>query len=372
MSMRGQELRHINGHKYKVHVVEQGQTLYAIARVHAVPVDALIEANPGASLGLRLGQELLIPVSAVVKKEAKSAPSLMEDGELRHIAAKKETMFGIAARYHVDVNELITRNPALATGLKEGMEVIIPVSKVAGVKSEELRPADASTVVDHIVQPGETLFALSKRYGVKPEEIQAANGGLAEGLKAGGVIHIPKEGMFEVVQPVTKDSTLVRERYHIALLLPFSVARNDSTLTASASDPNGAHFYEMSRIAAQFYAGAQLALDSLSKQGLNAEVTVLDVGDDQRNWGTTLKSSRIADVDLFIGPFHRSAIEQLARSNSRAHIVCPVPQSNKVLLGNPNVSKVAPGRSDLVKHAARYVAQRHASDNVMMVKPEIV
>ena len=114
-----------------------------------------------------------------------------------------------------------------------------------------------------------------------------------------------------------------------------------------------------------------MAMDSLAKQGLQADVTVLDVGDDQRTWAAALKDPKLAGADLCIGPFHRSAIEQIARSNSSAHIVCPVPQTAKIILGHPNVSKVAPTRSDLVKHAARYVALRHSADNVMVLKPEI-
>ena len=66
-----------------------------------------------------------------------------------------------------------------------------------------------------------------------------------------------------------------------------------------------------------------------------------------------------------------SAIEQLARANPRAHIVCPVPQSNKVILGMPNVSKVSPTRSDLVKHAARFVANRFATANIILLRPDI-
>lgn len=370
LAMSAQEVRMVNGKKHLVHTVEAGQTLYAIARVHAVPVDALLKANPTANEGLRIGQQLLVPMDAVVRKEARSAPTLLEDGELKHVAARKETLFGIARRYQLDVKDLVARNPSLSEGLREGMEVIIPVMKVTGVSGPTLRPADQSTTVDHLVQPGETLFALGQRYDVKPEEIQAANNGLPEGLKAGMTVRIPQQ-QASAPAPLIKDSTLVKERYHVAFLLPFSIARNDSTLEATALATSGPQFYGATRIAAQFYAGAQLALDSLVKQGLNAEVTVLDMGDDSRTWTSVVKSPKLQGVDLFIGPFHRSAIEQLARANSNSHIVCPVPQTNKVLLGNPNVSKVSPARSDLVKHAARYVALRHATDNVIMVRPEI-
>ncbi|MBK8497646.1 MAG: LysM peptidoglycan-binding domain-containing protein [Flavobacteriales bacterium] len=368
--LKAQEVVHVNGEKHLVHIVEAGQTLYAIARVHAVPVDALVTANPESREGLRVGQRLLVPMSAIVKKEARSAPTLLRDGELLHSVAKKETLFGIAKRYQVDLNDLIARNPSLTGGLKEGMEVIIRVSKIAGVNNDLLRPADSTPVIDHVVQLGETLFSLGQRYGVEPSEITALNGGLPEGLKAGMTIRVPQGG--DASEPIERQVPLVpHQRYQVGLLLPFSIDRNDSTLAATGTAPNGPQFYGATRIAAQFYAGALMAIDSMKGLGLNADISVLDLGDDQRRWAAVLKDPAVSGIDLFIGPFHRSAVEQVARVNSHAHIVCPVPQSNKVILGHPHVSKTSPSRSDLVKHTARYVAMRHAADNILLVRPDI-
>jgi LysM repeat protein len=39
-----------------------------------------------------------------------------------------------------------------------------------------MRPAEASHLIDHVAQPGETLFSLGQRYGVKPEEIARIGG----------------------------------------------------------------------------------------------------------------------------------------------------------------------------------------------------
>jgi len=114
-----------------------------------------------------------------------------------------------------------------------------------------------------------------------------------------------------------------------------------------------------------------MAVDSLRSIGLHADVDVVDMGDGLKDWNTVIRQPSIQEYDLFIGPFHRTAIEQLARTNQRAHIVCPVQQSNKVILGMPTVSKVAPTRSDVVKHAARYVANKYAASNVILLRPDI-
>jgi LysM repeat protein len=179
-----QEIREVDGQKYIAHTVLKGQTLYAISRHYAVPVDAITQANPAATQGLSLGQVLLIPVKAQVKKELKVAPAFVE-GELAHTVAKKETLFGIAHKYGVSEGDLHSRNPELANGLRIGMIVMIPVAKVTSVPASEVAPPADDKSTPHLVQAGETIYSLSKRYDLTPEEIQTANGGLSQGLKAG-------------------------------------------------------------------------------------------------------------------------------------------------------------------------------------------
>ena len=356
-----------DGRRYRIHTVEAGQTLYAISRAYAVPVEALLEANPDARDGLSIGQELRIPQDAVVKKDVKTAPTLQRDGELLHTVAKKETLFGIARQYGVDVNTLLARNPDAANGLREGSTLVIPASMGGGSDPAVLQPAAPDRLVDHVVQPGETLYSLGKLYQVAPERIQAANGGLPDGLKAGGTIRIPLAANAEL-PVIPEPPPVLREKYKVALLLPFALDRSDSL--KNVGNTNGS-WYEPTRIAAQFNAGARIALDSLRNLGLNADVLVVDVGDEARTWEAALKRNDLRDVDLFIGPFHRSAIERVITLNPKAHVVCPVPQSNKVILGHPTVSKVNTGRTDLLRFTARYVAQRHGREHVVLLKPDI-
>jgi LysM repeat protein len=363
--LSAQVLRELDGQKYIAHTVLPGQTLFALSRHYAVPVEAITNSNPAARQGLSIGQVLLIPIRAQVKKELKTAPALMES-ELAHIVKKKETLFGIARQYGVEQSDLLTRNPELAAGLKDGMVVVIPVSKVTSVAPEQVKPAVDDKSTSHLVQPGETVFSLSKRFEMSVEDLQAANGGLPAGLKAGTYVRIPAKREPEKPAepaPVVKPPSTIHK---IALLLPFSLEVNDSVQSRSKDKA----FYSVTDAAVQFYAGAQMALDSLEHMGLRADITVRDVGDDAGTWTTALKDPALKDIELAIGPFHRQAIESISRSERKAHVVCPVPQSNKVLLGNPNVSKVMSGRPDQMQHMARYVANHHARDNIILCAPD--
>lgn len=95
------------------------------------------------------------------------------------------------------------------------------------------------------------------------------------------------------------------------------------------------------------------------------------MGDNAGTWAPVLKDPALLQNDLCIGPFHRSAIEALIRAKVKAHIVCPVPQSSKVILGQAMVSKMTPTRSDMVLQTARCVAHAHAQDNIILVRPSI-
>jgi LysM repeat protein len=369
-----QEMRVVEGRRYIVHTVQQGQTLYAIARANAVSVEELLRANTGAADGLSIGEEILIPQDEVDRKALRTAPELGMDGMLRHTVQRKETLFGLSRSYGVAMDSLLAANPAAAGGLREGMVLIVPVRAVTGQAGPVVRPAEPTESTEHSVQPAETLYGLAQRYGTTVEAIQAANGGLAEGLKEGMVIIVPvPPGTEPRPAPVAivtdaPAPAAPRSKFSITYLLPFSVNRNDSALLR---DPVQPRFHDVTRMAASFYAGARMALDTLEAAGFRAEVRVKDSGETPVGWSRALRYPGPADTDLYIGPFHRAAIEQLARSRSGSHIVCPVPQSNRVLLGMTNVSKASPARSDLLGVAARYATQGYAHENIVLLRPAV-
>ncbi|MFZ1686619.1 MAG: LysM peptidoglycan-binding domain-containing protein [Flavobacteriales bacterium] len=353
------------GKKYILHTVEKGQTLFAIGQRYAVPTEVIVKANPAAGQGLSIGQVLVIPVDGVSKKEAKAAPQL-RNGELIHVVQKKETVYGIARKYNVSDADLLGRNPQMADGLKVGMELVVPVAKVTGTAASDVAPAADDGSKSHLVLPKETVFGLCQLYSITEEDLKAANGGLPEGLKVGMYLRIPAK----VEAPLPVDPSIgmdKRERYNVGLLLPFSLARNDSALAHAG----GADWYELTGIAAQFYAGATMAIDSLKGMGLKADIQVKDVGSDAAVWKSALKDPALKNLDLYIGPFHRAAIEEVAGIAGTGQVVCPVPQSNKVLLGRPRVSKVVSGRTEHVQHIARYVARYHGNDNIILLRASI-
>ncbi|MFC5623172.1 DPBB and LysM peptidoglycan-binding domain-containing protein [Algoriphagus winogradskyi] len=93
-----------------------------------------------------------------------------------HEVDPKETLFGISRRYNSPVSDIVNANPVLKQGLKIGQTIKVPFVSMAEI------PAGS---VLHNVVPGETLFSISKKYGVSVESVMKDNGLKGNDLSVG-------------------------------------------------------------------------------------------------------------------------------------------------------------------------------------------
>ena len=89
-----------------------------------------------------------------------------------HIVKEKETLYGISRAYNVSQKVIATENPDVFAGLQVGMVLKIPSEPVVD-ESAEIRETDE--YFHHVVQEGETLYFLSRKYGIDVVEIERAN-----------------------------------------------------------------------------------------------------------------------------------------------------------------------------------------------------
>lgn len=87
-----------------------------------------------------------------------------------HQVDEKETLYAISRRYGTSITAIIDANPDLSTNLVVGNELRVPYTAKA-------KPATAqSNAKVHQVQAGETLYAISRKYGISVEDLKAWNG----------------------------------------------------------------------------------------------------------------------------------------------------------------------------------------------------
>lgn len=85
-----------------------------------------------------------------------------------HRVDERETLYAIARRYGASVDAIVGSNPGLTSSLEVGQIIKIPYT----VKSSARRDAGAST---HRVEAKETMYSISKMYGVSVDDIRRWN-----------------------------------------------------------------------------------------------------------------------------------------------------------------------------------------------------
>nr|WP_293839832.1 LysM peptidoglycan-binding domain-containing protein [uncultured Arsenicibacter sp.] len=143
-----------DGKVFILHRVEDGQTLYGIARRYNSSVETIQSANPTLGAGLQFNQVIRIPTTIAVRKEAKAA------------SADK-----------IDESELYKPEPK-PKNAKEQAELDVKAA-------QRIEKSFPKTPGIHIVEAGQTLYSLSVRYGVLQSEIRTWNNLTNDNLKAG-------------------------------------------------------------------------------------------------------------------------------------------------------------------------------------------
>ncbi len=202
------------GQKVIKHKVKSGESIYSIARKYDVTEKDIYQLNPdlkGKVLGLKTVVEIpnkKYKEEAKKPKESKkeefavpkNAPVEVVAGEyLTHLVTPKQTLYGISKLYGVSMETICDMNPELKTGnLKIGAKLKIPnvqYNPNAVPKTEETPKAEtveiqveaqpSENTLIHKVQPKETLYRISKKYGVSVRELQALNPNIGTGLPVG-------------------------------------------------------------------------------------------------------------------------------------------------------------------------------------------
>ncbi|MEW4922986.1 LysM peptidoglycan-binding domain-containing protein [Algibacter sp. 2305UL17-15] len=124
-----------------------------------------------------------------------------------HQVKKGETIEEIAKRYYVTPFDIYTLNPDAKKGLKPNTILIIPISKANKPKFTEVK--ELQGFKKHKTKRKETLYGISKKYGVAEEDIKKYNTFLyANNLRKGDKLQIP---VFKItkVEAVDENKTYV-------------------------------------------------------------------------------------------------------------------------------------------------------------------
>ncbi len=357
------------------HIVQQGETLYAISRSYNVTVDEIKKANPGLSESLSPGQEIRIPEinDTQTAVPGGNAHPAQQDQVKTHKVVAGETLYSISKLYGVDTDDLKKMNPTAGDVLKTGQILVIP---------------GKSRTVDYIyytAEKNDKLLTIAQKYGVTYSELVALNPGLEKKISKGQQVKIPMKREEKEKQPPAETTEEVaaipkpscdnfkknmQKTYEVALLLPLYLEQLDSTFyTSSGIDRTSYKDFDPLKFI-QFYEGFMMAVDSMKNEGLKMNLHVYDA--DNSTWKITslINKPELSNMDLIIGPFFAEPFNQMSQfaAEKKIKIVNPLSTRDEIVNGNPFVFKLKPSLVHQSEQLAKYITSHKSESNIIIIR----
>lgn len=343
--------------------------------------------------------------------QTESWPKDTVDGVVvyRYTVQKSEGLYRISKNFNVSQEELVTLNPKLQKeGLKFGQVILIPVKDAP-------QSADSS-YVKHVIAPKETLYAISKRYGVSVAELQAANPVVSKNMPIGATLLIPLRASqaaspqpqaevssaLPVPQPQAETPKIAAEApTEEAVALPVPKLQTDSPAEAQSDSADVripvlsldssmvsalplrlAYLLPLQTNASRrdgqmdrfidFYEGALLAIYEAQACGQRFEIFTYDVQKSDTVIQQVLKRGEMQNMDAIIGPAYPAQVSHAALFAKHNRIPCIIPFTNKVsgLEHNPYLVQFNPNAQQEAETAVRLLAAQKDSLQLVFVDPQ--
>ena len=163
------------------YVVKKGDTLWSIARAYGLTVERLKSLNNLTSNNLTIGDSLIVKDSS-----GNSDSSSSVDNNKYYIVKKGDSLYSIARRNNMTVDELKSLNNLTSNILSIGQKLIINSgSKVSNNV--------------YVVKKGDTLWSIANNFNVSVNDLKNANNKSNNSLSIGEQLIIPGKSTGENV-----------------------------------------------------------------------------------------------------------------------------------------------------------------------------
>lgn len=232
------------------YTVQGGDTLWRIANHFGVDVSILLALNDEieSSDQIRVGQEIRLPdnvspnvsptVSAAVGAGGGSGSSTSQQAAAAtggqsaprtYTVRPRDTLWGIANRFDVDLDQLRALNPEIsAESLHVGTEIVLsgeppaPAAPTQQAVTAGASPAPRTTGsgggrgIDYTVVVGDSASMIAERHGVSLADLQAANGDSLAVVRIGQVLRIPMPDALIPAIDLSNGDAEIHDEYIVA------------------------------------------------------------------------------------------------------------------------------------------------------------
>lgn len=169
-----------NGKLYVIHQVDPGETLYSINRRYKSEIKEIIRVNGIQGNSIRTGEIISVPIGT-----KKITPEKSDEGRI-HVVKAGETLFGIARKYKVKVDQIKAWNKLRSESLNIDQRLSIGKQLEADEMLEETLPFPRAR--KHFVQTSETLDQIAAKRNVSLDSLRKWNNLRSNDLRIGQII----------------------------------------------------------------------------------------------------------------------------------------------------------------------------------------
>ncbi|HPR85702.1 MAG TPA: LysM peptidoglycan-binding domain-containing protein [Prolixibacteraceae bacterium] len=392
--------------QFYYHKVGVKQTIFTIARQYEITVNDIIRFNPEATKGISVGQILKIPVNIDKKAEEAQNQELDVSQYSVHPVVSGETLYSLEQRYGISHDEMMKYNPTLENGLKTGMKLKIPMKKVSQEPVPQVVPEEKNVTKYKVGQGETLFSLAARFGVDVDDIKNANPSLLSRSLEAGEIILIPRKGaenksgqQEENLQTVSIPDTpgtksdcnpasVKKQNYKVAFLLPFYLDGNENPASIDKNQVLSKINLEKQAAASvdtvvyagvnidskalgflEFYEGALLAVDSLQRTGMKVETYAFDVSN-QKMVNALLQLDVMRDIDLIVGPVYPEFQETVASfaAKNRIPMISPLASNGNLEINNSWYFKVSPTRDYQIEQTATYVDKELGQKNYVLLQ----
>jgi len=298
---------------------------------------------------------------------------------VRYAVKEGETMRTIAKKLDMKTKNLLRLNPDVDRRPPANTVIVIPNNKInftedssqnefrdetaeSEVVLEDKKEELEKNFVIYEVKKGDAFYSLTRFYNVSQEALILLNPELTEGLKAGQLIKIKlREEGSPVENTIYQDSIAANASLKVALLLPFKTNENDTIASSELFIKS-----RLANIVTDVYLGAEIAIDSLQKQGISVELNVFDTERNGTKIDSILSTNNLNENDVIIGPLYSEEAEVVA-STSEIPVVFPFYSKNQSKFSSGNLIITSPEKIIFREALIGHLKDSISNENVILV-----
>lgn len=218
----------------------------------------------------------------------------------------------------------------------------------------------------HLVQKKETIYGIAHQYGITEDELIAANPILSKGkLKKGTELCIPYTNQEKQVHHEKQQQVMeqIEEKRQESIVKYFDPIK--IAVIAPFGLDEGARTQE-GRKMVDFYRGFLMAVDTLKHKGVSCELYTYEETSDI---SSILAKPMLKHCNLIVGPFRPSdavAVAQFAKEN-KIFMVAPMSLKSYDLSNNKYVYQVSSPQNYVLQNVFRRFIDKYSNTNVVFV-----